>query len=262
MSMLILTSPAKTLDFESDLPKKLETSEVRHPDQVAYIVENLRKLSKKKLGDALQVSEKLADENYQRFQDWKIEHTLKNARPALYAYNGDVFQQLELDTYKAKEFDYSQKSLRIMSGLYGVVRPLDLIEPYRLEMKLDLSNIDSKIGKLTDYWQVSMTADLQSDIVSLGHDSVLNLASQEYTKPIIRDGLSVPMVTVQFLYKRKGEWKSIGILAKKARGQMINWLIQNQIEKLDDVCGFAEFGYEFIENKSNDETLTFVHKGV
>jgi len=144
--MLILTSPAKTLDFETQLPNKLKTSEVRHPDQVEYIVKKLRKLNKKKLGDILQVSDKLADENYQRFQNWESGHTLKNARPALYAYKGDVFQQLELDTYKAKELEYTQRSLRIMSGLYGVVRPLDLIEPYRLEMKLDLSKVDSRLA--------------------------------------------------------------------------------------------------------------------
>lgn len=206
------------------------------------IARSLRLYSKRGLGDVLEVSDSLADLNYERYKKWDKKHTPENSRPALYAYYGDIFQELNLDSYGKRELEYADSSLRIISGLYGLLRATDLIQPYRCEMTLSIH-----IGTAPDlvhFWREKVTRALNEDIKKGKHELVLNLASKEYAKVVDFDELSVPSLSVDFKQDVKGRIKNYGLLSKKARGDMVDFCIKSQATTLKDLKKFKTDGYK------------------
>ncbi len=252
--MLVITSPAKTQDFESDWESVVE-SECEFLDEASELCAALRKYSVRELTEVLGVSQKLAELNHDRFRDWKkSDHKENVAKPAILAYRGDIYRQLRVDDYSGDLQRFMQARLRIVTGFYGLLRPYDLILPYRLEMKTKL-----KVGKSKDlyqFWGDKLTKFLEKDVRKTMASCVVNLASGEYYKAIDFAGLSVPVVDVEFRQKRDGKLVNVGILAKKARGQMIEYMMQKKADSLDDLEKFGVDGYRLHSRK--DTVMVFV----
>jgi cytoplasmic iron level regulating protein YaaA (DUF328/UPF0246 family) len=240
--MLILTSPAKTLDYEHpyQVPFNSQPTFLKEAEELMKV---LRTKSEKELMDILEVSKDLAHLNHERFQVWKADHTLDNSRPAIVAYQGDIYEQIHEKEYSEQQSNYLQDSLRIISGLYGLVRPYDLIQPYRLEMKAALAT--QKGADLYAFWGEKLTAFLKKEIEEKSHPTVVNLASGEYAKAIHFEMLGVPVVNIIFHQIKDGKTVNIGLLAKKARGQMIDFMVKNQIYDVNQLETFDVDGYTF-----------------
>lgn len=253
--MLILTSPAKTLDFDTPW-EVIKSSEPQFQQEAAQLVKQLQTNSKKELATVLNVSDTLADINYQRYKDWKKKPAKKRTKPAILAYKGDVYQQLQANLYTQEQQEYAQQSLRILSGLYGVLRPYDLIQPYRLEMKTKISD---KKEKLSDFWQERVTKSLQQEAKKQEESLVINCASNEYTAAVdvqLMAKENIPFYDIEFRQKKGKEVKNIGLYAKKARGMMIEHLIRTRATTLDQVKQFSSDGYNFL--KQSKKSLVFV----
>ena len=246
--MKIVVSPAKTLDYESKLP----TSRGTQPEFLETASKLNRKLarqSKKDISELMSISDKLADLNYSRYQDFQEEHTKKNSRPAMYAFNGDVYTGLDSYTIPTDKLDRLQNTLRILSGMYGILRPLDLIQPYRLEMGTSIG-IERK-DNLYEVWKEKVTRFLNSE---MNEDELfLNLASNEYFKAIDTDKLKVPVVAPVFKDFKNGKLKIISFYAKKARGSMVRYIIDNDCKTLEDVKGFDYDDYRYSEEYTENE---------
>lgn len=251
--MLILTAPAKTLDWESPYPD-IPLDEPQFLRKTQKIAKELKGQSALQLEQTLHCSAQIASLNYERYQQWAARHSIKNSRPALFTFKGDVFQQLSIEEYKKKELMYLQKSLCILSGLYGRLRPFDLIQPYRLEMGCSVKA--GNIGALQEYWRETLTDALSEQIKEQKHELVLNLASQEYAKAVDLQALPCRVVNVVFLQERNGETKTFGLLAKRARGMMIDHCARVQAKSVKDVKTFNANGYKFIEE--TDTSVTFL----
>ena len=250
--MLILASPAKRLDFESEISYQIATSP-KFLDQAAQIVEKLSTQSVKKLATTLNISDSLAELNQQRYLSWTKKHTRENSRPAIYAYSGDVYNKLTPKTYTDEQQTYAEMSLRIISGLYGILKPYDLIQPYRLEMGLKFN--PGKARNLQEYWRDDLTEYLIEEIeYDRGHELILNVASQEYSKAIDLDELGCDYFNVIFRQKSKDKYRSIMLPTKHARGMMIDYLIKHKVTKLDGVRKFDLDGYKLHE-ESHDSLL-------
>ena len=252
ITMKLVLSPAKSLDFETELP----TDKATHPEflkQSERLNKVLKKKSVKALSELMGISKDLSQLNYERNQDWEIPFTNDNARPAVYAFSGDVYRGLDAYTIPKNKIDKVQDTVRILSGLYGILKPLDLIQPYRLEMGTKLS-----IGKnknLYEFWKENITKALNTELKD--DEIFLNLASVEYFKAIDKKTLKVPVVDVDFKELKNGEYKTIGIYAKLARGLMTRYIIDNNAETLDDVKGFDRENYRFHEKLSVENKLVF-----
>lgn len=250
--MLFLTSPAKSLDF--DTPYK--AAHVTTPHFLAdakILAKHLKKLSRLKLIKTLSVSRELAILNYNRFQVWEKEQA-KNARPAIFAYHGVIYRELSPHNYTASQNAYLQTSLRIISGLYGLLRPFDLIAPYRLEMNANL-----KIGSATDlyeYWGEKLTQQLNVDIMAHQHEYLLNLASQEYIQAIQPSHLSAPFIDIEFNQRKGKEVFNYGLLARQARGKMIDYLTMHEAKNLETVKKFRYDGYKLTAETSTKFVFT------
>ncbi len=251
--MLILTSPAKTLDFEKPYVAKI-TTQPQFLNEAERIVTILRAYSVNKLKKLMKVSEAIAGYNYTRFQKWVKKHDKNNARPAIVAYQGDIYKELHEARYTQPQQEYLQKSLRIISGLYGLLKPYDLIEPYRLEMGTALQ-IGSRYT-LYDYWGDKLTDALNDEITKRNVRYVINLASQEYAKAVRYEKLIVPAISVLFKQKKKGKIVNIGLIAKRARGMMIDYLVTNIIKDLPGVTQFNRDGYRVIQQ--DERSITFL----
>lgn len=252
--MKIVVSPAKTLDYESKLP----TTRGTQPEFLDTAVKLNRKLSrqsKKKISSLMSISDKLADLNYTRYQEFEEEHDKKNSRPAMYAFDGDVYTGLDAYSIPTEKLDRLQDTLRILSGMYGILRPLDLIQPYRLEMGTSIG-IDRK-KDLYAVWQKKVTDYLNDE---LEHDELfLNLASNEYFKAVDTKKLKVPVISPVFKDFKNGKLKIISFFAKKARGSMVRYIIDKDCKTLDDVKGFDYDEYRFSEEHTeNENEPTFV----
>lgn len=243
--MLIISSSAKTLDLTSPAPKSQKAHFEKEANKVQAV---LAKMDVADFSKALHVSEKLAIMNVKRMQNWSS----AESRPALFMYKGDVYRQLHTDEYNDEQIAYAARSVFAMSGLYGAVGGLDAIKPYRLEMKADIEGF----GHMNDYWRPLVTDYFNELIKKDGHKFLLNLASVEYAKAVDRGKLNVPVVNVVFKEERDGKLKIIGLMAKRARGAMIDYCIKNQIEDPADLRHFNEDAYEFVGE--NNGTLTFV----
>ncbi len=256
--MLIVVSPAKSLDFESPLPTK-KSSEPTMLDDAEALVEVMAKLSPAELSKMMSISESLGLLNFERFNEWERPFTPENARPALLAFNGDTYQGLDAaNTFSERDFTHAQKTLRILSGLYGVLRPLDLIQPYRLEMGSKVKT--DKGDTLYAYWGQRITDALNADIdASPGPKVVINCASNEYFGSIDTDALDAPVITPSFLdAKDGGDYKMVSFFAKRARGAMAGWLIKNRISSRKAITEFDSMGYCFDPERSSPDNPVFL----
>lgn len=240
--MKIVVSPAKTLDFESKLPTTRAT-QPKFLEEAELINSKLESKSKKAIGKLMDISDKLAELNYQRYKEFNTPFTKQNARPAVYAFAGDVYTGLDAYTIPSEKIDLLQDSLRILSGMYGLLRPLDLMQPYRLEMGTKLPVNRKK--DLYSFWKKTLTETLNSELKD--DELFLNLASVEYFNAIDAKKLKVPIISPVFKDFKNGKLKIISFFAKKARGSMTRFAIDNNVKSLDELKAFDCDGYGFSE---------------
>ena len=250
--MKIIISPAKSLDFESKATTSLYTQPSFIEDSIK-LNKKLKSLSRKKLGDLMKISPALADLNYDRNQNWLPPFSLENAKQAVYAFTGEVYRGLDIESLPEEKIPLLQDSLRILSGLYGLLKPLDLIQPYRLEMGTRM-----KVGKaenLYKFWGTNLANALNSEMKE--DDLLINLASSEYFKSVPQKALKVPMITPVFKELKNGEYKIVMTYAKKARGFMVRYILDNNVNTLEKLKGFNTEGYGFSEALSTETELVF-----
>ena len=251
--MLILISPAKRMNLED----VIETSKVTEPffiDEAETLVKKMRKRTPREISKLMGISETLGDLNSQRFRDWSKDQN--GARQAIFTFDGDVYSGLNPYDLSASDLKIAQKYLRILSGLYGVLRPLDYLHPYRLEMgtKIKIGQYESLYG----FWSKEVTKRINQEIIESKSELVLNLASNEYSKVIDRKTLSKRIIDIVFKDKKNGIYKVISFNAKKARGMMARFVIKNRIKDLKKIKNFRENGYIFSSEYSSANTLTFL----
>ncbi len=256
--MIVLLSPAKSLDYESPLLTKRATKP-RFIEDSAELISQLRKLSVGEVGKLMSISDKLSQLNYDRFASWEREFTKENSRAAILAFTGDVYQGMDLAEWSKDDFEIAQKRVRILSGLYGVLRPLDLMQAYRLEMGTKFTN---KRGKnLYEFWGSELTESLNADLKKSGSDFVVNLASNEYFSAVKKKELSGTLITPVFKDEKNGKFKIISFFAKKARGMMADFIVRNGVTDPKELQKFKTGGYRFSKKDSDDdETLVFLRK--
>jgi cytoplasmic iron level regulating protein YaaA (DUF328/UPF0246 family) len=250
--MKIIISPAKSLDFESPLPTT-EFSENVFLSQSETIQKTLKKLSPKQLSELMSISDKLAELNYTRNQEWRLPFTPDNARQAVFAFNGDVYVGLDAYTIESDKLPVLQEKLRILSGLYGILKPLDLMQPYRLEMGTNLAVGKSK--NLYEFWRKTLTDALNQELAQ--DELVINLASKEYAEAIDFKALKGKVIVPEFKDYKDGKLKIISFFAKKARGLMTRYIIDNNCETLEDLKGFQAENYRFDQSLSKGNKLVF-----
>ena len=250
--MKIVISPAKSLDFTTKLPTKKYT-EAQFLNKSETIQKTLKKKKPKDLMELMSISEKLADLNWQRNQDWKLPFTPENSRPAIYAFNGDVYIGLDAYTIPEEKLDILQDKLRILSGLYGLLKPLDLMQEYRLEMGTSIQ-IGSK-KNLYEFWKKTITDSLNKEIEK--NELFINLASNEYFSAVDTKSLKVPVITPEFKDYKDGKLKMISFFAKKARGLMVRYIIDKNVETLEELKNFNYEGYAFDANLSKGNKIVF-----
>jgi|TARA_A100001011_G_scaffold40974_1_gene38656 cytoplasmic iron level regulating protein YaaA (DUF328/UPF0246 family) len=250
--MKVLLSPAKSLDFKSQLPTE-KNSDLCFQKEAEYLNSILKRKSPEDLSQLMGVSSKIADLNYERNNDWSLPFTKKNARQAVYAFSGDVYRGLDAYSVEDYKIDFMQNSVRIISGLYGLIKPLDLIQPYRLEMGTKLSFDNNK--NLYEYWREKITNQLNLELSK--DEPVLNLASNEYFKAVDRKVLKSDVYSANFKEFKDGNYKTIAIFSKKARGMMTRYIIENNITDISSLKSFNYDGYVYHENLSSDKELIF-----
>ncbi|WP_444892389.1 peroxide stress protein YaaA [Microbulbifer sp. TRSA001] len=252
--MLIVISPAKTLDYDSDIPS-LETTQPDFLKESAALIKELRELSPQQVSSLMKISDKLGVLNYDRFHAWKRPFTDNNARPALLAFKGDVYTGLEAETMGKRDFAYAQKHLRMLSGLYGLLRPLDLMQPYRLEMGTKFENAKGK--NLYEFWGDKITEALNAQLQGVKSRELVNLASNEYFKSVKTKQLDAQVITPHFKDLKNSQYKMISFFAKKARGMMSRWAIDQRVKKAEELKGFDVAGYVYNPNMSTEWDWVF-----
>ena len=257
--MLILISPAKTLDFQT--PAKYDKfSQPEFLTDTKTLVDRLQTLSATEISALMKISDKLGKLNAERFQAWQPAYDNTNAKQALLAFQGDVYQGIDVDRLSEEDLDFAQEHLRILSGLYGVLRPLDLIQPYRLEMGTKLAHAklqNLSVNTLYEFWQDKLTQAINRQLEKLDSQIVVNLASNEYFKAVQPKLLTGEIVTPVFKDWKNDKYKIISIYAKKARGMMSAYIIKNRIKQKEDIKGFSESGYSFNAELSDSNNLVF-----
>ena len=246
--MKIVISPAKSLDLESKLPVS-NYSESQFLDQSQQLNKALREQKPSDLSNLMHISEKLADLNWQRNQDWNLPFNQENARQAVFMFSGDVYTGLDAYSLSQNDINTMQSSLRILSGLYGILKPLDLIQPYRLEMGTKFGVDGAK--NLYEFWKETITNQLNEELRD--NELFVNLASNEYFKAVNTKKIKVPIVAPVFKDWKNDKLKIISFYAKKARGSMSRYLIENNAKTIDDVKGFMVDGYVFSEEYTTNE---------
>ena len=228
------------------------------------LVEQLRQLSAREISSLMKVSDKLAELNASRYQTWQANFDTTNAKQALLAFQGDVYQGINVDSFDREDFDFAQEHLRILSGLYGILRPLDLIQPYRLEMGTKL--VHAKLQSLSadtlyEFWGDKLTQAINQQLEKLDNKTIVNLASNEYFKAVKPKQLEGKIITPVFKDWKNGKYKIISIYAKKARGMMTAYIIKNRLENVEDLKNFTEAGYKFNIELSDRGNLVFTRQG-
>lgn len=249
--MIIVLSPAKSLDYESELPTTTHTTP-NFLDDSQQLIEQLRKLTPPDIESLMKISPKLADLNFGRFLNWQQPFDLENARQAAFAFTGDVYQGLDATTLTEKQLDFAQKHVRILSGLYGLLKPLDLMQPYRLEMGTKFENDRGK--NLYEFWGETLTQAINQE----SPDVLINLASNEYFKAIKPKLLDAPVIMPVFKDFKSGQYKIVSFYAKKARGLMTAYIIKNKITKAEKIKNFDTDGYYFSPEQSNEKEWVFL----
>lgn len=255
--MLTVISPAKTLDFETKPKSSIHTSP-DFLDDSQVLINQLKKFKSQDVIDLMGVSQKIADLNVERFNQWKKPFTTENAKQAVLAFKGDVYTGLDAETMKANDFKFAQKHLRILSGLYGILRPMDLMQAYRLEMG---KKLETKRGKnLYQFWGEQITDALNQQLKTVKSDTLVNLASNEYFKSVKPKLLNAEVITPAFKEYKNGDYKMISFFAKKARGTLSRFIIDNRITETEELKSFDLDGYKFSQKHSKDNTWTFIRK--
>lgn len=251
--MIIVISPSKTLDFKANpyhqhsQPRQLKLSQ--------KLINTLKQLNPEEIAHLMKLSEKLSQLNWQRYHEFKQPFTLDNAKQALLAFKGDVYKGIKVDTYSADDFTFAQKHLRILSGLYGLLRPLDLIQPYRLEMGSRLQNERGK--NLYEFWHSQVTELLEQDFKNQPSAVLINLASNEYYKVIKPKILNAKVLTLTFKENKSGIYQTIAIYAKRARGLMTNFIITHRITEPEQLKAFNKENYCFNPSLSSEQEWVF-----
>jgi uncharacterized protein len=250
--MFVLLSPSKTQNFQKKL--NLKHTQPFFVGEIQVLIKELRNYTVKDLEELMGISYKLAELNFKRFNEFESNFNLENAKQAISAFSGDVYDGIEIDEYTSEDVDFAQEHIGIISGLYGLLRPLDLIQPYRLEMGVDLKVAGKK--NLYGFWDDKITRRINS--LNEARRPVVNLASVEYFKVINRKEIASRFVNIVFQEHDKGVYKIVGILAKRARGLMANYIVKNRVSSLDDLKEFKLDGYSFIKDRSDESNFVFV----
>lgn len=255
--MLMLISPAKTLDFDS-APATDQYTQSDFLAESQALINELKVLSPAAVSGLMRISDKLGLLNFDRFQAWQTPFSPDNAKQAVLAFQGDVYTGLAAETFTAREFDFAQQHLRILSGLYGLLRPLDLIQPYRLEMGTAFAN--RRGANLYQFWGEQLTEAVNQQLASLNSKAVVNLASNEYFKAIKPKLLAGEVITPVFKDWKNGQYKVISFYAKKARGLMSAYAIKNRLTAAEELKHFDAAGYGFAAKLSSEREWVFTRK--
>ncbi|NOT37187.1 MAG: peroxide stress protein YaaA [Saprospiraceae bacterium] len=254
--MVAIISPSKDLDFKTRLhPRSYDTP--RLWNQSLELVKLMKGKSPRSLKSLMSISDKLAIENSERYKQMTEEFTVENSKPAIFSFSGDVYRGLDVNSLKEDELQYTQKYLRILSGLYGLLRPMDIIQPYRLEMGLPLK-VNSKVKNLYQFWTERVTQLLEDDIKATNSTHLINLSSEEYFHVIDKNKISVPILTVHFREYRNNKLSFLSFNAKKARGLMSRYLTQSNATNFSQIKNFNLENYTFDEKLSTEEELYFI----
>jgi cytoplasmic iron level regulating protein YaaA (DUF328/UPF0246 family) len=252
--MLIVLSPAKSLDYKT--PVKVKSSTLpEFVTESAKLIADLKKLSPQAVADLMGLSDQLATLNVGRYRDWSKKFTEENSKAAIYAFDGDVYDGFDVKTLSAKAVDFAQDHIRILSGLYGALRPLDLMQPYRLEMGTALQNPRGK--DLYAFWGERVTDSLKKILEKQKKPLLLNLASEEYFKVLQAKNLGCPVISPVFQDAKDGKYKIISFYAKRARGLMARYVVENRLSELADLQGFNLDGYKYVASESQPDRPLF-----
>ncbi|GLX83605.1 peroxide stress protein YaaA [Thalassotalea eurytherma] len=255
--MLFVVSPAKNLDYESPLATE-QYSQPELLNDAKELVERCVTLTPADLSSLMGISDKLAGLNAARFGEWQLPFTPENSRPAVLAFNGDVYAGLDAQTLSEQDFDFAQQHMRILSGLYGLLKPLDLMQAYRLEMG---TKLDTARGKnLYEFWGDIITNHLNDALAVQGDDTLINLASNEYFKSVKKKSLNANIITPSFKDWKNGQYKMISFFAKKARGLMARYIIENKLTQVEALKSFNYGGYQYNEELSKNNDWVFTRK--
>lgn len=252
--MIIVLSPAKTLDFTPFESKNF--TQPRLLEKSNELVKVLKKKSAADIQQLMSVSEKIANLNVERYQTFKTPFTINNSKPSMYAFRGDVYTGLDADDFNKKEVEFAQKHIRILSGLYGVLKPMDLMQPYRLEMGTKLKNGEYK--NLYEFWDNQITDFINQDLEQSGSDILLNLASKEYFHAIKKDKLKGKILDIAFKENRNGKYKIIAFNAKKARGRMAHLVVKEKIKTPKLLKELVINDYVFNEEMSTADSYVYI----
>jgi uncharacterized protein len=251
--MIAVVSPAKSLDFET--PFDVKATKPRLLECTNELISVLKKKSPEDIKELMSISDNLAELNVSRYHSYKPTHSTSNSKPSVLAFQGDVYQGLKAETFDGSKMDFAQKHFRILSGLYGLLRPLDLIQPYRLEMGTRLAFDD--YNTLYDYWGNKILNTLQKDLKAQGDDVIVNLASVEYFKSVDKKKMNAQVIDVEFKDFKSEKYKIVSFYAKKARGSMSRFMIENMINNVADLKAFDYDGYYLDDKASSERKLAF-----
>lgn len=254
--MLSIISPAKKLLSELPVPHK-NSSTISFKKQTLELAQQLKDMTVAEISTLMGLSENLSRLNFERYQDFNLKGTKQQpSANAIYLFQGDVYQSLDAKSLNDDAIKFSQSHLSILSGLYGLIKPLDLIQPYRLEMGTKLANSQGK--NLYDFWQETLTKDINEKLSTHKNKLLINLASSEYSKAINQKALNYPMITIHFKENKNGKLKTIGIHAKKARGAFARYIIENQIDDFNQLLEFDALDYHYQAPLSDEKNLVFI----
>lgn len=253
--MLIVVSPAKTLDYETP-PTTQSHTQPQFLEHAQQLIAELKALSVQDVAELMKLSDKLASLNVARYESWTPEFTRENAKQAVLAFKGDVYTGLDAESLSEEQLQFAQAHLRILSGLYGVLKPLDLMQPYRLEMGTKFSNSRGK--NLYEFWGNIICDQLNNELAATESPVLINLASNEYYKAAKEKNLNARIITPAFKDWKGGQYKMISFYAKKARGLMTRYIIENRIEDPEQLKQFDLEGYRFAESMSAGDNWTFI----
>ncbi len=240
--MLVVISPSKTLDFSKQFDNKSHTIPVFLKESEELVL-RLRKFSKQELMKLLRISETIAEENFKRFAKWDVCHPAEKSKIAILAFKGEAYENLKASTFTTSDFEFTSRHLRILSGLYGLLRPLDFVMPYRLEMGTRFENSSGK--DLYKYWKSKVTYEINKLSKENNLKTIINLASSEYFKVINETQIELPIINIVFKQEVDGEFKTMGVYSKRARGMMANFIVKNRISQPEELIQFIADGYKY-----------------
>ena len=256
--MLFVISPAKKLDLSEETRFTDAYTEPEFQKESGMLVSIMKKKTPKKIGALMDISENLSQLNYERYQEFSPTFTLENSKQALLMFKGDVYQSFNLDSYQEGDFEFAQKHLRILSGLYGVLKPLDLIQAYRLEMGTRLKNRRGK--NLYEFWKKTATKAVNQALEESGSSLLVNAASNEYFKVLDKKSLKADILDLSFKDMKNGTYKSLFLFVKQARGAIVDYAIKERIIDKEGLKGFTGMGYHYNEELSTESHYTFTRE--